>query len=90
MLQRENRSLGPVGQPQLGREIGPRRALGATRGHIAAQFVTESLVLAAIGGALGMLIGVVVTEAMARSRQWAVVIPPGVIWGAVDRALPLG
>jgi putative ABC transport system permease protein len=40
------------------REIGIRRALGATRGDIILQFLVESLVLTGIGGALGVAFGV--------------------------------
>ena len=42
-------------------EIGLRRALGATRFHIGLQFLTESLSLAAIGGIVGILAGIVIT-----------------------------
>ena len=42
-------------------KIGLRRAIGATRGHILGQFLTESLLLSAAGGAAGVLLGVAVT-----------------------------
>lgn len=56
-------------------EIGLRRALGATRRHIALQFVAESLAFALLGGVLGVGLGVVVSVAYATLQGWAVVIP---------------
>ena len=56
-------------------EIGLRRALGATRGHVAGQFVVESLLLATIGGVAGMAIGAAITIGVADQRHWTVQIP---------------
>ena len=56
-------------------EIGLRRALGATRGHISLQFLAESALLAAIGGVFGLLIGAGATEVYAATRHEPFVVP---------------
>jgi putative ABC transport system permease protein len=71
-------------------EVGLRRALGATRRHVGAQFACESLLLAAIGGGVGVLLGAVVTAAYAESRGWSVVVPPAALAGGVLAALLIG
>jgi putative ABC transport system permease protein len=57
------------------REIGLRRALGATRRDIGLQFVLESTMLAAAGGGVGMVAGLVVAGAAAAVGRWDLVIP---------------
>jgi putative ABC transport system permease protein len=71
-------------------EIGLRRALGATRGHIRIQFLSEAILLALIGGIAGVLAGGVATAIYATSKGWAVVIPPLAWAGGMGAALLIG
>ena len=71
-------------------EIGLRRALGATRRHIMVQFITESLMLAAIGGIAGVLLGVLATVVFAELQGWGIIIPAIAIWGGLLAALVIG
>jgi putative ABC transport system permease protein len=75
---------------QRRREIGLRRALGATRRHIAIQFTSEALTLSALGGAAGILIGILITAGYARIRHWGTTIPPTLPPGALAAALIFG
>ena len=56
-------------------EIGLRRALGATRRHIRVQFLTESAMLAAVGGVAGLLLGAGATEVYALTKHEPFVVP---------------
>lgn len=58
-------------------EIGLRRALGATRGHIVGQFLAEAVLLAGFGGILGAILGSAVAAAYATSQGWLVALPVG-------------
>jgi putative ABC transport system permease protein len=71
-------------------EIGVRRALGATRRHIAGQFVVEATLLAAGGGVLGVLLGAIVTAGYANARGWTLALPLTGIAGGVGAALAIG
>ncbi|MDX6345926.1 MAG: putative transport system permease protein [Streptomyces sp.] len=71
-------------------EIGLRRALGATRGQIRLQFLAESLLLSALGGVGGVLLGIGVTTAYASTQHWPTVVPLWAMAGGVAATLLIG
>lgn len=64
-------------------EIGLRRALGATRRQISAQFTVESVVIGLLGGLLGAALGVIAVVIVAATQQWTAVVDPLVAVGGV-------
>ena len=71
-------------------EIGLRRALGATKGHIRIQFLSEAILLALLGGAAGVALGAGATAAYATTKHWAIVIPALAWGGGLGAALLIG
>jgi len=71
-------------------EIGLRRALGATRRQIRTQFLSEAILLAALGGAAGVAAGAAATAIYATTKHWAIVIPAAAWAGGIAAALVIG
>jgi len=71
-------------------EIGLRRALGATRGQIRIQFLSEAILLSLAGAAAGIIAGAAATAAYARGHGETVVIPPEAWAGGLAAAVVIG
>ncbi|GGS24375.1 ABC transporter permease [Streptomyces aureoverticillatus] len=71
-------------------EIGLRRAIGATRNAIRLQFLTESLLLSALGGATGAVLGAAATFGFALAQGWTAVVPPWSVAAGFTATLFIG
>jgi putative ABC transport system permease protein len=71
-------------------EIGLRRSLGATRGHIRIQFLSEAILLSTLGGAVGVGAGTLATVIFASVKGWMVDVPPLAWAGGFTAALFIG
>ena len=71
-------------------EIGLRRALGATKGHIRIQFLSEAVLLALIGGAAGVALGALSTAVYAHAKGWETVVPTEAWAGGIVAAILIG
>ncbi|MEQ1800812.1 MAG: ABC transporter permease [Gammaproteobacteria bacterium] len=67
------------------REIGVRRAVGATRGDVLRQFLVEAALISALGGVVGVFLGVAGAAVAAFQQQ----LPPAFLWGAMAGAVGL-
>jgi putative ABC transport system permease protein len=71
-------------------EIGLRRALGATKGHIRVQFLSEAILLALLGGVVGVGLGALSTAIYASTKHELVVIPALAWGGGIGAAIVIG
>ncbi|WP_202512674.1 ABC transporter permease [Streptomyces sp. SID3343] len=71
-------------------EIGLRRALGAHRGQIRTQFLTEAVTLAGLGGIAGAVLGGAATYAYTSAKDWPFEIPGGALAAAVGASAVVG
>jgi putative ABC transport system permease protein len=71
-------------------EVGVRRAVGATEGDIAAQFLTESALLTVVGGGVGAVLGVVGSFLIQRFAGWPTALSPLLLLAALVMALAVG
>jgi putative ABC transport system permease protein len=71
-------------------EIGLRRALGATKRNIRNQFLSEAILLALIGGAVGVTVGVASTAIYASTKHWQIAIPTTAWAGGLGAAILIG
>jgi putative ABC transport system permease protein len=71
-------------------EIGLRRSLGATRGQIRTQFLAEAILLALLGGAIGVAAGAISTIVYADIEHWPAVVPASAWAGGLLAAILIG
>jgi putative ABC transport system permease protein len=72
------------------REIGVRKALGATKANILVQFLVESLVLCFLGGLLGVALGYGGAEALSRFASWNTQVPLEAVGVALGFSVAIG
>ncbi len=72
------------------REIGIRRAIGAKRRHIVAQFLTETITMSAAGGVLGLILGILFLPALKAWTGWTAVVPAWAILLAIGISCVVG
>jgi len=72
------------------REIGIRMAVGATRRMIMRQFMIESATLAGVGGLLGVVVGLLGSEAISRLTEWPAILSVSLLVGPMVFAVVIG
>ena len=72
------------------REIGIRRAIGASRDHIRWQFMAESILISMAGGIIGLGLGVLSVVLIALFGSWSPVISPWILALSLFMAFAVG
>lgn len=78
-------SLMLIGVSERRREIGVRRAVGATRGDVMRQFLVEAILISALGGAIGVLFGAGGATVGALLQK----LPPAYMWSMIGGSVAL-
>ena len=72
------------------REIGLRKALGATHRAIMMQFIVEAMLLCLLGGIIGVILGSGMYYIFSSFQEWAFYIPMGAIIGSITFSAAVG
>ncbi|MFC1513648.1 ABC transporter permease [candidate division KSB1 bacterium] len=72
------------------REIGIRRAVGATKNDILGQFVIEAIVLSFSGGFIGIFIGYIMTRVISNFAEWPTIVSVDAIFLAFGVSVAIG
>jgi putative ABC transport system permease protein len=72
------------------REIGLRKALGATHQAIMLQFIIEAILLCIIGGLIGIFIGTLILYVLSDINEWPFALPLGAIFGSISFSAIVG
>lgn len=72
------------------REIGLRKALGATHQAIMLQFIIEAILLCIIGGLIGIFIGTLILYILSDINEWPFALPLGAIFGSISFSAIVG
>jgi putative ABC transport system permease protein len=72
------------------REIGVRKALGATKRAILFQFLVEALVLCTLGGMIGIAVGIGAASLISRIAEWDTVVAMDAVWAALGFSVFIG
>jgi macrolide transport system ATP-binding/permease protein len=63
------------------REIGIRMAIGARRVHVLLQFLAEAVLLSAVGGVAGIIVGVSISQVISHVAEWPTLVSPTAVLG---------
>jgi putative ABC transport system permease protein len=72
------------------REIGLRKALGATQRDILIQFIVEAMLLCIIGGLIGVILGSLIYFSIASYQEWPIAMSLSAILGSVTFSAMVG
>ena len=72
------------------REIGIRLAIGATESDVQRQFLTEAVVISLMGGAMGIVLGLIASYVITTTVGWPVMVSPAAIGGAAAVSMAVG